>query len=708
MKKLLATFLSVLALVTLLSVVSLAGNVPFEEDYVSGNEIVLASFNGVQPFLKKLNDVEALEDACYWLTDYAEAYNIKYVSFNGRMSTGSTHTHSTVVTVGKKTVDDMYALNDNDKDWIKEFNALKSAGTILTDMEIPYGVSIARQDYYSDGYARKNHIANQFTSDDFTGGSQNIKIESYDANNFAVIVEEGDQKYIIYQLEAYPQLAVTDWFKGINDSHLDKRAFVFTTSFLDKDAEMYTMYDTAKYSWGSAPDRGNTTLTTNMVNTGKSADGIMIWERAFNQYDNIVMIMSANASVGKEIKTKTLTNANGNEVVAVVANLIDGYGNNGCAYPVLIKFSEEEKTLDLRYAVPYENMVGAYVEESQVTIKFKKLAELPDPDPVTLLPKAPAQVNGDNSAYINGYEGNVFKPNANMTKAEACAIFARLLVGSQDIPQGYTTKFTDVTPDKWYYDEIAYLDAMGYFFTTEGDKYYPDNKITRAEFVELAYFASNLAATENIKFKDVPEGHKYYDAIIAGAAAGLVNGYEDKTFKPDATITRAEVVTVINRLLSLLATDETISKEHLTTVFNDIEGHWAEYQILMASNDDVHGESFYKVDPSIFTETATSISFENKHIRVTLSKKNGKVEEEAALINALIAKLNDENTENELWPRGEGAETYDLKMYSEEYPAIYYNLVYVREGAKNFVYDRVTRRCVDVADLIERYFGDAE
>ncbi|MBQ7898203.1 MAG: S-layer homology domain-containing protein, partial [Clostridia bacterium] len=629
MKKLLATFLSVLTLISLLSVMSLAGNVPFEEDYVSGNEIVLASFNGVQPFLKKLNNVEALEDACYWITDYAEAYNIKYVSFNGRMSSGSTDTYYSVVTVGKKTQDDLYKLNDTDKPWLKEFNALKSTGSILTDMEIPYGVSIGRDDYYSHGFDRRNHILNQFTSEDFTGGSPNIEVASYDSNTFAVFVEEGDQTYIIYQLEAFPRLAVMNWFKQMNEANLDKRAFVFTTSFLDKDGEMYTQYDASKYTYGTAPggERGNSTMNTNMVWSGNPFDGTSIWNYALSQYDNIVMVMSANATVGKEIKTKTLTNVNGYETVAVVANLISGYGDNGGAYPVLIKFSEEEKTLDLRYAVPYDNMVGSYVEESQVTIKFKKLADLPDPDPVTLLPKAPAQVNGDNSAYINGYEGNVFKPNANMTKAEACAIFARLLAGSQDIPQGYTTKFTDVTADKWYYDEIAYLDAMGYFFTTEGDKYYPDNKITRAEFVELAYFASELAATENIKFTDVPEDHKYYDAIMAGAAAGLVNGYADKTFKPDATITRAEVVTVINRLLSLLATDETVSKDHLETIFTDIEGHWAEYQILIASNNDVHGEAFYKIDPSIFTETATSISFENKHIRVKLSKKNGKVEE---------------------------------------------------------------------------------
>ncbi len=619
MKKLLATILSIMAIATLLSAASVAGYVPFEDDYVADDEIVLASFNGVKPFIGDLANPQPLEDACYWLVDYADKYNIKYVGFVGNLSSGSNHTYGNC----GNSINTVIERNDADKVLIKEYTTLKDYASLLTEVNVPYGITLHMNDYYSSGLVRNNFVANHFGAEDYNGGSLEVEIESYDNNNFAAIVKEGNTKYVVYNLEAYPQIAVLDWFKTLNATHVDKRAFVYTTSFVDKNGAMFTQYDPTVYTYGTAPVKGNSTMNTNMVWTGKPFDGEQIWNYAISQFDNIVMVMSANAIPGKDIVVTKFKNPRGYETVSVLANLIDGYSAAG-AFPVLAKFSEADATLDLRYAVPYENKVGAYIEESKVVVNLK-LSDLPEPDPVTLLPKAPAQANGANKAYINGYAGNIFKPNANMTKAEASTIFARLLAGTQELPKGNTTKFTDVE-GHWAYDAIAYLDTMGFYFTNDSDKYFPDQQITRAEFVELAYFASDLAATESIKFTDVPETHKYYDAIVAGAAAGLVNGYADGTFKPDATITRAEVVTVINRMLSLLATADTIDKTHITNVFGDIEGHWAEYQILMASNNNVHGKSFYSINPDIFTENATTISFENKHIRVTLNKKNGKVD----------------------------------------------------------------------------------
>ncbi len=619
MKKLLATILSILAITILLSAVSVAGYVPFEDDYVADDEIVLASFNGIKPFLGDLVNTDPLEDACYWLVDYANKYNIKYVGFIGNISSGSKHLYSN----SGKNVDNVIAKNDADKEMIKEYTTLKNFASLLTEVNVPYGISLHLSDYYGQGLVRNNFVANHFGTEDYTGGSPDIVIDSYDNNNFAVIVKQGNTKYVVYNLEAYPQIAVLDWFKTTNATHTDKRAFVFTTSFVDKNGAMFTQFDPTVYTYTNAPVKGNSTLTTNMALKGKPFDGEQIWNYAISQFDNIVMIMSANAEPGKDIVVTKFKNARGYETASVLANLVNGYSISG-AFPVLAKFSEAESALDLRYAVPYENKIGAYIEESKVVVKLN-LSDLPDPDPVTLLPKAPAQANGANKAYINGYAGNLFLPNNNMTKAEASTIFARLLAGTQDIPTGNTTKFTDVE-GHWAYDAIAYLDANGFYFTNDSDKYFPDQPITRAEFVELAYFASNLVATETIKFTDVPETHKYYDAIVAGAAAGLVNGYADGTFKPDATITRAEVVTVINRMLSLLATKDTVSKEHLTNIFSDIEGHWAEYQILMASNNNVHSVSFYNIDPNVFTETSTAITFQNKHIKVALNKKTGKVD----------------------------------------------------------------------------------
>ncbi len=638
MKKLLAIILSVLAIVSLLSVVSLAKTVVFEDDYVAEGDFVLASISGTHNFFGNQANLEPVEDACYWLSDYASAINLKYVSFLGRMSSGPNYTHGNFVAAGKGSIADLYTVSESDEEWRKDFIALKNTATILSDTEIPYGISIGKIDYCGDGFDRRNHVQTTFEFTDFFGES-GVATEEYDINNYAVIFKIGKVSYIAYQLEAFPQKKVIDWFNATQAKHIDKRAIVFTTSFLDAKGEMYTQHDWSVYpksaDWLPIYGKYNTHIKSNMLNTDSPRDGDQLWKDAFASWENLILIVSGNASVGTNIVTKNLVGTNGNDVVAVVTSLSGGYASSGKAFPVLFKISADNKTIDIRYVEPYYNKVGGYVEESKVVINIDNLADLPEPDPITLLPKIGAQSNGENKAYINGYAGNLFKPNDNMTKAEACTIFARILLGKQEIPGGYTTRFTDVKEGDWFYNAIAYLDQTGFFFTTEGDTYNPNAKITRAEFVELAYFASELAATTSISFKDVDESNKYYNAITAAAASGLVNGYGDGTFGPDKTITRAEVVTVINRLVSLLANEKTVSKEHVEVKFSDIEGHWAEYQILLASNSNVKTSYFYNSNRTSLQETKSEIFFENEYLKVSIAKKGGKV---TSMINKMTGE----------------------------------------------------------------------
>ena len=622
-------FIILFSLVSLLlAVIAFGETVPFEEDYIKGDEIVVASFNDISSFVTDRKNMEPLEEACFWLSDFAETYNIKYASFLGNLTSGANFSYYNEGPGAGKTNANMMEKINGDTEWISEYLAIKSAGAILTDKDIAYGLSLGIKDYYSNGMYRDNQVDKNFFVDDFNANSDASYIESYDALNFATIVTSGKDSYIIFQLELFPRQAIIEWFNTTIQNHLDKRAFIFTTSFADATGEMYTQFDPMKYTRAKASELGilgNTTCGTNLVFIGNPFDGTSIWTHTAAKYDNVLMIMSSNAEPGKEIVTKSFTNNNGYEILSAVANLNKGYATVG-AYPILIKFSEEEKTLDLRYAVPYYEGNGGYIKESVVQYKFPKLAPLPEPDPMSLLPKIPAQYNGYNTSYINGYAGNLFKPQANMTRAEASTIFARLLVGSTTLPTGNSTRFTDVKEGDWYYDAIAYLDTNNFYMNYDTETYTPNVPITRAEFVELAYFASDLYEKNEVKFKDVDESHKYYDAIMAGARAGLINGYEDNTFRPDATITRAEVVTIINRLLALVCTDETISEKSITNVFNDIEGHWAKNQILMASNSNVKSDALLNVDPTVFKESATAIEFGSDLFTVAVNKKNGKVQ----------------------------------------------------------------------------------
>ena len=289
---------------------------------------------------------------------------------------------------------------------------------------------------------------------------------------------------------------------------------------------------------------------------------------------------------------------------------------------LLTKFSEDNKEITFAWVSAF----GTVIEKSAQTIKLNNIATLAESLVDNSLPKITPQSNGTNKAYILGYEGNTFKPNANMTRAEACTIFARLILGVQSIPNGYTTRFEDVKKSDWFYNAVAYLDETGFFFRNKNTTYAPNEPITRAEFVDLANAASALnKGNKLINFADVPTDHFYYDSIIAAAGAGLVNGYEDGTFRPDNTITRAEVVTVINRLLGLKATERTISLEHIENEFVDIKAHWARLNIIMASNSNVHTANYYKADLDGVTQKGSDIIFKNKHFSIALSKKNGKI-----------------------------------------------------------------------------------
>ena len=187
-----------------------------------------------------------------------------------------------------------------------------------------------------------------------------------------------------------------------------------------------------------------------------------------------------------------------------------------------------------------------------------------------------------NVSYIGGYEDNTFRPNNTITRAEAVTIIARLLVGEENISDGESS-FTDVN-SHWAKKYILALEKEGLLTRYKGS-FQPNKPITRAEFVELAVSSCQVTAGEGKAFADVPESHPFYDAITKSASGGLVGGYEDNTFRPDNTITRAEVVTVMNRVMGIDTAANIFGQNYSKLkIFNDVSGHWARYNIAIASN----------------------------------------------------------------------------------------------------------------------------
>ncbi len=605
MKKLLAIVLMMLTLLTLTVTVMAS-----DADFVGEKEFTLASYNGVQRYTNSDQLAQQLEDSAFWLLDQKDNYNLKFVGFVGRMTTGSSHRFASAGSNDNTLIE----LSFGDSAWNAQNKRFTYAANALISEDMPIGISIGLNDYIPDGRRRDNLMATYMPAENYVIEGKGGYL---DENNSYVIIENNGTKYLVFSLELWPRTGTLDWFIETVNANTDKYVIVYTSSFVDDSGKMYTMWD---WNTGFNPAGVTTFLKGyNLTNIDKARDGEGIWNYAMAQFDNILAIISSHVNVSG-ILTNKVTNANGVETALIAANA--NSGANATAPTVLLtKISEDNKEITVAWSTAFKGVN----ESSIATVKLDKLGTLKEPTIDTSLPQIALQYNGANSAYIYGYEGNTFRPNANMTRAEACTIFARLLLGKQTIPDGYTTRFTDVKEGDWFHNAIAYLDETGYFFRLTSDTYKPNEPITRAEFVELANFTSSLKGTKDAVFTDVPEDHFYYDSIRAAAASGLVNGYEDNTFRPDKTITRAEVVTVINRLLGLSVSERTVAADKLENEFVDIATHWGRLNVLMASNSNVHGQYYYDVSLDGITETSSDYTFANKHFSIKISKKDARI-----------------------------------------------------------------------------------
>jgi len=202
----------------------------------------------------------------------------------------------------------------------------------------------------------------------------------------------------------------------------------------------------------------------------------------------------------------------------------------------------------------------------------------------TLAMKAEKMTFDTNASYMGGYPDSTFRPDATITRAEAVTVFSRLIY-KEGVPVGKTA-FKDAL-GHWSESAVASLEKLGMLEIFE-DSFSPDKPITRAEFVALATSVFEMQMKGNISFCDVSENHPFYEYIKKAGESGLVGGYPDGTFRPEGTITRAEAVSVINRALGISA-DRNIFGQNYSKLnrFTDIDGHWARYNILVASNSGV-------------------------------------------------------------------------------------------------------------------------
>ena len=203
-------------------------------------------------------------------------------------------------------------------------------------------------------------------------------------------------------------------------------------------------------------------------------------------------------------------------------------------------------------------------------------------DPET--PLGPSLNMDDHYAYIIGRDDGKVHPEANISRAEVATIFFRMLTDDSRSQLWRTTNsYPDVEASDWYNNAISTLTYAGTLTGMPDGTFKPDNDITRAEFATIAvrFFGGNYEGED--LFTDIA-GHWANKYINLAATLGLVNGKPDGTFDPDAPITRAEAMAIVNRTLGRYPSADHLMDGMITWPDNQNTSAWYYADVQEATN----------------------------------------------------------------------------------------------------------------------------
>lgn len=188
----------------------------------------------------------------------------------------------------------------------------------------------------------------------------------------------------------------------------------------------------------------------------------------------------------------------------------------------------------------------------------------------------------DHIAYIFGYPDKSVRPEGNLTRAEAAAMVTRL--GRLDLSDTSKAAYPDLKDGAWYLPYINAALKAGMLDTDEAGNLRPDAPVTRGEFVKMIA-AIDRPSEGKAPFTDIA-GHKYEKEINQVYGNRRAIGYEDGTFKPDSTLTRAESAAFLNRVFNRVADDVAVGGfEARLAKFTDLQkGTWFYYELVEATN----------------------------------------------------------------------------------------------------------------------------
>ena len=207
----------------------------------------------------------------------------------------------------------------------------------------------------------------------------------------------------------------------------------------------------------------------------------------------------------------------------------------------------------------------------------------------------------DHFAYVSGYPDGTVRPEANVTREETAMIFYRLLKDSyRATVESKTNNFSDVAADRWSNDAISTLVNAGIFSGYPDGTFNPSAAITRAEFATIVAKLAGVDETATQNFTDM-NGHWASKYVATAVKLGWIAGYDDGTFRPDGKITRAEAMTLVNRILYRYVNE---AGQHADTIKwpDNTSAKWYYYAVQEATN----GHDYTRQDDGV-NETWTGL-----------------------------------------------------------------------------------------------------
>ena len=243
--------------------------------------------------------------------------------------------------------------------------------------------------------------------------------------------------------------------------------------------------------------------------------------------------------------------------------------------------------VDLNVTVEVPITVGNEFQKFHGEIGWVFTAEYHS-DPIT--PVGPPILSSvDHYAYIVGYPDGMVHPEWQITRAETATIFFRMLTDeSREDFWSQVNPYYDVLPEDWYNNAISTLTNAGILYGYPDGNFVPDGNITRAEFAAMAvrFFTDEDEEIEGDAFPDIADHWANYEINLAYAKK-IIEGYPDGTFKPDQEITRAEAVTIVNRVLERHPHKDHLLEDMIVWPDNMDETMWYYEDVQEATNSHI-------------------------------------------------------------------------------------------------------------------------